>query len=246
MNNSSLSERADAEMPLLEISKITKYFGFPALSNVDIQIQEGDRFGLIGPNGSGKTTLMNIITGLLAADGGKILFKSEDISSLPAYKRARMGIARTFQVPKPFNSLSVVDNLSVPLRNANQAKEKVDSLEILRLLRIDSKAEAKPGELTQIELRKLELARALVQNPTLLLLDEAMAGLTGVEIDEMLKILENLSEQGISILMIEHIMKAVMSFSRKIVVLNAGMKIAEGRPEEILNNKEVERAYLGE
>ena len=233
-------------MPLLEISKITKYFGFPALSNVDIQIQEGDRFGLIGPNGSGKTTLMNIITGLLAADGGKILFKSEDISSLPAYKRARMGIARTFQVPKPFNSLSVVDNLSVPLRNANQAKEKVDSLEILRLLRIDSKAEAKPGELTQIELRKLELARALVQKPTLLLLDEAMAGLTGVEIDEMLKILENLSEQGISILMIEHIMKAVMSFSRKIVVLNAGMKIAEGRPEEILNNKEVERAYLGE
>ena len=233
-------------MPLLEISKLTKYFGFPALSNVDIQIQEGDRFGLIGPNGSGKTTLMNIITGLIAADGGKIFFKGQDISSLPAYKRARMGIARTFQVPKPFNSLSVMDNLSVPLRNADQSKEKVDSLEILRLLGIDSKAEAKPGVLNQIELRKLELARALVQKPTLLLLDEVMAGLNGLEIDEMLKILENLSEQGISILMIEHIMKAVMSFSRKIVVLNAGVKIAEGTPQEILNNKEVERAYLGE
>ncbi|MFH1240937.1 MAG: ABC transporter ATP-binding protein [Pseudomonadota bacterium] len=236
---------------LLETKSVSKSFGFPALLNVDIQVYHGERFGLIGPNGSGKTTLINVITGILPADGGEVTFDKKDITTLQCYRRARLGIARTFQIPKPFISMSILDNLTIPLRYAAHSKgskstPEDEAMNILRLIGIDSKASARPGDLTQIEMRKLELARALALRPKLLLLDEVMAGLSSGEIDELLVTLGNLNEQGITILMIEHIMRAVMSFCERIAVLNAGVKIAEGTPEEIINNKEVERAYLGE
>jgi len=237
--------------PLLEAKSVSKFFGFPALLNVDIQVNRGERFGLIGPNGSGKTTFINVITGVLRVDGGGVLFDEKDITTLQCYRRARLGIARTFQIPKPFISMSILDNLTIPLRYALHtinAKSSIEdeAMKILRLIGIESKAHVKPQDLTQIEMRKLELARALALRPKLLLLDEVMAGLSHSEIDDLLVILKDLNEQGITILMIEHIMRAVMSFCERIAVLNAGVKIAEGNPEEILNNKEVEKAYLGE
>lgn len=239
------------QAPLLETQKVWKYFGFPAVLNVSVHVNSGERFGLIGPNGSGKTTLINVITGILPCDGGKVFFSEKEITTLPAYKRARLGIARTFQIPKPFISMTLLDNLSIPLRYATHAEDfhaylKDEALRLLRLIGLESKANQSPSELTGIETRKLELARALALRPKLLLLDEVMAGLSSGEIDELLVILKGLNEQGITILMIEHIMRAVMAFCERIVVLNAGEKIAEGTPEEILHNEEVERAYLGE
>jgi branched-chain amino acid transport system ATP-binding protein len=238
------------ESPLLKASNVSKHFvGFTALLNVSIQVDRGERFGLIGPNGSGKTTLINIVTGMLPSHGGKVIFAGKEITNLPAYKRARLGIARTFQIPKPFTSSSLVENMMIPLRYAPDAKRQEpyeEAMQILRLIGIEAKAAMMPNELNQIELRKLELARALALRPKILLLDEVMAGLSSSEIDDLLCVLVTLNAQGIAVLMIEHIMRAVMSFCQRIAVLNAAEKIAEGTPEEILNNKEVEKAYLGE
>ena len=236
---------------LLETKSISKFFGFPALLNVDIQVNHGERFGLIGPNGSGKTTFINVITGVLPTDGGEVTFDKKDITTLKSYRRSRLGIARTFQIPKPFFSMSILDNLLIPLRFGGYSKDsdfspEDEALRILQLIGIDSKADITPEDLTQIEMRKLELARALALKPKLLLLDEVMAGLSSSEVDDILIILRDLNKQGITVLMIEHIMRAVMSFCERIAVLTAGVKIAEGNPEEILNNKEVEKAYLGE
>lgn len=236
---------------LLETHGVSKFFGFPALLNVDIEVGRGERFGLIGPNGSGKTTFINVITGVLPTDQGGVLFDGQDITSLQCYRRARLGIARTFQIPMPFLSLSILDNLIIPLKfgayqEGTKTRAEEEAFRILRLIGIDSRAHETPQDLTQIDMRKLELARALALKPKLLLLDEVMAGLSHSEVDDILLILRNLNEQGITILMIEHIMRAVMSFCQRIAVLNAGVKIAEGGPEEILKNKEVEKAYLGE
>ena len=205
---------------LLETKSISKFFGFPALLNVDIQVNHGERFGLIGPNGSGKTTFINVITGVLPTDGGEVTFDKKDITTLKSYRRSRLGIARTFQIPKPFFSMSILDNLLIPLRFGGYSKDsdfspEDEALRILQLIGIDSKADITPEDLTQIEMRKLELARALALKPKLLLLDEVMAGLSSSEVDDILIILRDLNKQGITVLMIEHIMRAVMSFCLK-------------------------------
>ncbi|MFQ5793387.1 MAG: ABC transporter ATP-binding protein [Nitrospinota bacterium] len=237
---------------LLDVQNVSKHFGgFQALSQVSLHVNAGERFGLIGPNGSGKTTLINCVSGALPCDGGKVLFDGQDITSLPAYKRARMGLVRSFQIPKPFVSMTVLENLCIPLEYAAHFdSHKVDvqpeAREVLRLTGLEDKAEVKPGGLSQIEMRKLELARALAAGPKLLILDEAMAGLSSSEVDEIIEMLFRLNERGITIIMIEHIMRAVMNFSERISVLDAGQKIAEGTPEEVVNNENVERAYLGE
>src|SRR5712692_166077 len=211
---------------LLEVNRLTKRFGgFMALHEVTIHVKAGERFGLIGPNGSGKTTLINCVSGSLPADGGRILFKGREITGFPAHRRTRLGIVRSFQIPKPFTSMTVLENLDIPLEYA---------------------AHRRSAGLTQIETRKLELARAMAARPKLLISDEAMAGLSSAEVDDILAILFRLSEQGITIIMIEHIMRAVMRFSERIVVLDAGERIAEGTPEEIVRNPAVEKAYLGE
>jgi branched-chain amino acid transport system ATP-binding protein len=235
---------------VLDVQGLTKRFGgFQALSAVTLRIRPGERFGLIGPNGSGKTTLINCISGTLRPDGGRILFEDRDITQLPAHRRTRLGIARSFQIPKPFASMSVLENLSIPIEYARQGHHDgvVDeAMGILGQVGLAAKAHVRSAALTQIEMRKLELARAMAAHPKLLVSDEAMAGLSSSEVDDILAILFQLSERGITIIMIEHIMRAVMRFSERIAVLDAGEKIAEGGPQEILADARVERAYLGE
>jgi branched-chain amino acid transport system ATP-binding protein len=237
--------------PLLRVDGVVKRFGgFQALGGVTLHVDPGERFGLIGPNGSGKTTLINCISGTLRSDGGKIHFRGEDITARPPHQRARLGIARSFQIPRPFHSMTVLENLELSLDYAARGRAAGDhaaaALDILRMVGLDAKARVRSARLTQIEMRKLELARAMAARPSLLISDEAMAGLSSSEVDDLLTILLRLNETGTTVIMIEHIMRAVMRFSQRIAVLDAGEKIAEGRPTEILNNKAVERAYLGE
>jgi branched-chain amino acid transport system ATP-binding protein len=237
---------------LLRVNGVSKHFGgFTALSDVSVQIARGERFGLIGPNGSGKTTLINCISGSLRNDGGSIVFDGEEISGLPAYQRTRRGIARSFQVPRPFSSMPVLENLVVPLEyvvhrgSLHTADTQGEAMAILRQMGLADKAETPSNQLTQVELRKLELARAMAARPRLLISDEAMAGLSSSEVDEILKILFRLNEAGITIIMIEHIMHAVMRFSQRVMCLDAGKIICEGTPAETVANAEVQRAYLG-
>jgi len=238
--------------PVLQVTGLTKKFGgFVALDQVSLHLGRGERLGLIGPNGSGKTTMINCISGALINDEGSILFEDQEIKALSAHKRARLGIARSFQIPKPFKSMTVLENLCIPLEYA--ARDRAghrhiynQAMEVLQTIGFAGRAHDLSADLTQVDLRKLELARAMAAKPTLLISDEAMAGLSSSEVDEILEILLTLSEKGVAIIMIEHIMRAVMRFSHRIVVLDAGHKIAEGTPEEIVRNPDVERAYLGE
>ena len=246
--------------PLLQVKQLTKQFGgFTALSQVSIDVAPGERFGLIGPNGSGKTTLINCISGALRSDGGDIHFDGQEISRLPAYQRTRRGIARSFQIPRPFASMSVLENLIVPLeyvRSSSNGSSSSNSgggagsvqdraMDILQQMGLADKARTQSNQLSQVELRKLELARAMAAKPRLLISDEAMAGLAGNEVDEVLDILFKLNETGITVIMIEHIMHAVMRFSQRLVCLDAGKIICEGDPKTIVANPDVQRAYLG-
>jgi len=234
---------------LLSVQGVSKHFGgFTALSDVSIDIAPGERFGLIGPNGSGKTTLINCISGALRNDGGSIRFEGVEVSGLPAYKRTRRGIARSFQIPRPFHSMSVLENLLVPYEYVVHLKEseaEKQAMDILERIGLVPKAHAQANQLSQVELRKLELARAMAAKPRLLISDEAMAGLSGSEVDEVLKILFDLNSSGITVIMIEHIMQAVMRFSQRVVCLDAGRIICEGTPASIVANPDVQRAYLG-
>ena len=237
---------------LLEVRNVTKRFGgFQALAGVSIEVNRGERLGLIGPNGSGKTTLINCISGTLRNDSGSIFFHGADVTALPPHQRARLGIARSFQIPRPFHSMTVLENLWVPLEYAAHTRSRgrdpgAEATEILRLVGLDEKARVMSATLTQIEMRKLELARAMAIKPELLISDEAMAGLSSTEVDDLLAILFRLNEAGTTVIMIEHIMRAVMRFSERIVVLDAGEKIAEGTPAAVISDRAVEKAYLGE
>jgi branched-chain amino acid transport system ATP-binding protein len=244
------------EQPLLEVSGLGKRFGgFVALESIDLSVRTGERLGLIGPNGSGKSTLVNCLCGTLRHDKGSVVFDGRRLDGLPAYRRTRLGLARSFQLPKPFGTLNLVDNLRIPLLytvnarpgarlSAGAIDERCRAL--LADVGLADKALRLPRDLTQVEMRKLELARAVASAPRLLFADEAMAGLSPSEIEEILVVLVRLNEQGITIVLIEHIMRAVMSFSTRLVVLVAGQKIADGAPQEAIRNPEVERAYLGE
>ena len=236
---------------LLNIENVSKTFGgFTALSEVSATVNKGERFGLIGPNGSGKTTLINCISGMLQNNGGSIIFDGNDLKGLQPHEITKRGIARTFQIPRPFHSMTVIQNLQIPLEFVssvgttpkNIAEE---AMAILEVMSMEDKAHQETLGLTQIELRKLELARAIAVKPKLLVSDEAMAGLTGNEVDEVLEILIKLNEDGMTIIMIEHIMRAVMQFSHRIICLDAGQIIADGIPEVIVKDPAVERAYLG-
>ena len=238
--------------PLLDVQGLAKHFGgFTALDNVSLHVEPGERFGLIGPNGSGKTTMINCISGALVNEAGKVVFQGRDITGLKPHQRTRLGIARSFQLPRPFASMTVLENLCIPLEYAAKerstlARRREEGMEILELIGLAHKARDHSGGLTQIDMRKLELARAMAAKPDLLISDEAMAGLSGSEVDEILDRLFTLNERGVGVIMIEHVMKAVMRFSQRIVVLDAGSKIAEGTPDEIVSNPLVEKAYLGE
>jgi len=233
------------DQELLQVKNVSKRFGgFTALDGVSVAVARGERFGLIGPNGSGKTTLINCISGVLANDGGSIRFGGEEISALPAYQRTRRGIARSFQIPRPFHSMSVLENLLVPLEYVSGGRDE-QAHEILKQIGLADKAQTLSNQLSQVELRKLELARAMAARPQLLISDEAMAGLSSNEVSEVLEILLRLNASGITVIMIEHIMQAVMKFSQRVVCLDAGRIICEGTPAHIVADKDVQRAYLG-
>ena len=245
-----------AEAPLLVVGGLGKRFGgFVALDNIDLTVMSSERLGLIGPNGSGKSTLVNCLCGTLRHDSGSIAFDGRRLDGVPAYRRTRLGLARSFQLPKPFRTMSLVDNLRIPLLYAvntrpgphlSAAAIEERSLQLLADVGLADKRRRLPRELTQVEMRKLELARAVASAPRLLFADEAMAGLSPSEVEEILAVLFRLNQGGITIVLIEHIMRAVMSFSTRLVVLVAGHKIADGAPQEAIHNPEVERAYLGE
>ncbi len=237
---------------LLRVERLSKRFGgFTALQDVSLHVNAGERLGLIGPNGSGKTTMINCISGALYNDDGSIRFGGTDITRLPPFERARLGIARSFQIPKPFRSMTVLENLRIPLEYAARSRtehRRIDeeAMAVLERIGLKTLAQAPSGSLTQVDMRKLELARALAAKPQLLVSDEAMAGLSSSEVDEILEILFTLNKGGVAVIMIEHIMRAVMRFSERIVVLDAGRKICEGLPDDVCRDREVERAYLGE
>ena len=239
--------------PLLRISALTKRFGgFIALDTVSVDIRPGERFGLIGPNGSGKTTLINCISGAFRTEAGTVVFGGEDITPLPPHIRTRRGIARSFQIPRPFKSMTVAENLMVALDFASVAGDFIPAaqrrdtvMSILAQTGLASKADLSTLGLSQVELRKMELARAMATHPKLLISDEAMAGLSSSEVDEVLDLLIKLGGQGITIIMIEHIMQAVMRFSQRVMCLDAGKIIALGAPAEVMANRRVQEAYLG-
>ena len=251
MTSSAALEMPDA--PLLRVDGITKTFGgFVALDNVSLDIRKGERFGLIGPNGSGKTTLINCISGAFRPQAGTVFFRGEDITQLPPHVRAHRGIARSFQIPRPFRSMTVVENLMVALdfsavrdAFASAQLERDAAMSILTRMGLAAKADAATGTLSQVELRKMELARAMAVHPKLLISDEAMAGLSSSEVDEVLDLLISLGEEDITIIMIEHIMQAVMRFSQRMMCLDAGKIIAIGAPAEVMANQRVQEAYLG-
>jgi branched-chain amino acid transport system ATP-binding protein len=241
---------------LLQVEDLSKRFGgFVALDGINLAVENGERLGLIGPNGSGKSTLVNCLCGMLHNETGRVRFDGIDLQGLSAHQRTRLGMARSFQLPRPFASLSLADNLRVPLlysanarRGAHLPPGEIDArcAELLGLVGLQAKARRLPRDLTQVEMRKLELARAMAADPKLLIADEAMAGLSHSEIEDILKLLVQLSERGITIILIEHIMRAVMSFSQRLVVLVSGKKIADGAPQDVIRDPEVERAYLGQ
>jgi branched-chain amino acid transport system ATP-binding protein len=242
--------------PLLQIDRVSKRFGgFVALDAVSLDIAQGERVGLIGPNGSGKSTLVNCICGSLFNETGTVTFGGQVMNGLNAHRRTRAGLARSFQLPRPFPSMTVAENIRVPLLYTAQARGgahgatvEIDDrcIDLLKLVALDNKASRNPFDLTQVEMRKLELARAMATEPKLLIADEAMAGLSHSEVEDILALLIRLNERGITIVMIEHIMRAVMTFSQRLVVLVSGRKIADGKPDEVIKNPEVERAYLGQ
>jgi branched-chain amino acid transport system ATP-binding protein len=237
---------------LLEGEGVTKHFGgLAAVSDVDFYVDQGEILGLIGPNGAGKTTLFNLVSAALKPTSGKITFKGRDITPLPAYKICRLGIARTFQTVKIFPHVPVVRNVMVGALfgsgrriSSRDAQKKAE--EALEFVDLTTLKDLPAGDLTLANQKRLEVARALASEPELLLLDELMAGLTATEVAEAMRDIQQLRARGITIVMIEHVMQAIMSTSDRIIVLDYGKKIAEGTPAEVAANEKVIEVYLGE
>jgi len=235
---------------LLEVSGVSKRFGgLLAVSDVSFSLAEGEILGLIGPNGAGKTTLFNVVNGVYKADQGTITFAGKDITRISPDKVVHRGLARTHQIVKPLNDLTLLDNVTV---GACFGREYLDlhdarkvALEVLQQVGLGDRVNTMARSLTIAGKKRLEVARALAAKPKLLLLDEVLAGLNPTEIAQMIELIRKIRDSGISVFMIEHLMQAIMSLSDRIVVLNLGRKLAEGRPDEVVHNSDVVEAYLG-
>ncbi len=238
-------------MPFLKIENMCKSFGgLMAISHLDLDMEEGQSLGLIGPNGSGKTTALNLITGFLKPDTGRIVFRDENIAGLPRYRVCQKGIARTFQIIKPFLDFTALENVMAgrsfghqPAANLKIAAK--ESRELLDRVGLGDKAEVKAKDLSLMQRKRLELARALGARPYLLLLDELMAGLNPSETDEACSLIKSIRDQGMTMIVVEHIVKAICDLSDHVVVLNMGEKIAEGPSQDIICNQQVVEVYLG-
>lgn len=232
---------------LLDVQNVTKTFGGTvALFDVSLQIYKGELVGIIGPNGSGKTTLFNVISGVFPCDKGRIYFKGKQINGLQPHRTCKLGLARTFQIMQPFGNLSVFDTLLVAAlnrRGLSEAKKSVHG--VLETVGLAGKAGAASSELTAPDLKALELAKALATGADTILLDEVMAGLTHTEARKMMSVITRLRDAGITFVVVEHVMAVIMELTERIIVLDFGQKIAEGKPTEIAYNKKVMECYLG-
>jgi branched-chain amino acid transport system ATP-binding protein len=236
-------------MALLEVNQLVKDFGgLRANDYVDLRLEEGEIVGLIGPNGAGKTTLFNCIAGFYTPTSGQVIFKGENITGLPANEICLRGIARTFQIVRVFKELPVLDNVLVGAFNRTNStvKARAKALEVLDFCGLASKRNLLAGGLTIADKKRLEVAKALATGPSLLMLDEAMAGLNQTETAEAVALIKKIQKAGLTIILVEHVMEVVMPISKRVVVLEYGKKIAEDTPEKVIHNEEVIKAYLGD
>ncbi len=235
-------------MPLLALNNLNKRYGALVVTDgVSFDVAKGEIVGILGPNGAGKTTLFNLVTGTVLPNSGRVVFKGEDISNQDAARRCKQGISRSFQVPQPFNGMTVFENILVGATfGRTSANPESHALQVLELTGMKAKANQLAGSITLLERKRLELARALATEPELLLLDEIAGGLTERECQSLLSAIRDVHASGVTIVWIEHVVHALLSVAQRLVVLNFGKLIADGKPEAVMNSREVKSVYLGE